>query len=480
MQDPFVPRFARSFEPASAGSLRAPHRLLVSPLAPPRDPFCEGLRDAGASLAARPTRLLRRSRSRLLMAVDPSHIWEQVEHILRRRVTEPTYDMWIAPLRAVRLEGDVLHLAAPPHLVGWLEGRFVGVLQAAAREILGGGGDVRVSANAATPATDTTPAPGPARPELTAGSTFDSFVIGAANRFAHAAALSVAELPGQTYNPLFLHGPPGTGKTHLLHAIGHYVRRYGGGLRVRLTSAEAFTNEFVGAIADPQRAAMAAFKGRYRLADVVLVDDVQYLAAKRRTEEEFLHTFNALHEAGAQLVLTSDRIPQGLGDLDARLRERFASGLVCDLGAPDPVTRVTILRARARREGLHLEDVQVLEQIAARIPSNVRELHGALIRVVAFGSLTGPADHQRADRRGPRRALPGPEAAIGGPSDRHQQPSRRSSARSSPSAATSCCRPRVTPGAAGRVSWRCTSRASTQGRPIRRSAARSPAGTRRC
>src|SRR5690606_6500972 len=202
------------------------------------------------------------------------------------------------------------------------------------------------------PAEDPDPAPAATStflPKL----TFDQFVIGDANRLAHAAALAVAELPGQAYNPLFIYGPPGNGKTHLLHAIGNYVQAYGGGLTVRYATAEAFTNEFVTAL---HRGSVEAFKARFRHVDVLLVDDVQFLVAKAKTEEEFFHTFNALHETGSQLVLTCDRMPRDLDALEDRLRERFEAGLLTDIRAPDLATRLTILRKRAHHDGVDPAD----------------------------------------------------------------------------------------------------------------------------
>ena len=193
-------------------------------------------------------------------------------------------------------------------------------------------------------------------------------------------------MPGIAYNPLFICGPPGLGKTHLLHSIANYVTAYGAGATVRYTTAEAFTNHFVGAIHGGDT---DAFKAAYRGVDVLLVDDVQFLQAKARTEEEFFHTFNALHQAGAQIVLTSDRLPRDLADMESRLRERFEAGLVTDVRAPDVSTRLTILRKRAQQDAICAPDAGALELIADRVTDNVRALEGALIRVVAFGSLTG-------------------------------------------------------------------------------------------
>ena len=235
----------------------------------------------------------------------------------------------------------------------------------------------------------------PAAQELNPRLTFDQFVIGDCNRLAHAAALAVAEMPGLAYNPLFICGPPGLGKTHLLHSIANYVAEHGGGLTARYTTVEAFTDHFVGAL---QGGGLEAFKAAYRGVDVLLVDDVQFLQSKAKTEQEFFHTFNALHQAGAQLVLTSDRLPRDMDALEDRLRERFEAGLVCDVRPPDRATRLTILRKRVAQDDVGEVDPAALELIADRVDANIRALEGALIRVVAFGSLTGrPVTAELAD-----------------------------------------------------------------------------------
>jgi chromosomal replication initiator protein len=215
--------------------------------------------------------------------------------------------------------------------------------------------------------------------------SFDQFIIGGGNQLAHAAALAVAENPGSAYNPLFIYARPGLGKTHLLHAIGNFVFAFGDGARVRYTTVEGFTNHFISALASRS---LERFKHSYRDADVLLVDDVQFLASKAKTEEEFFHTFNALYETGAQLVLTCDRLPRQLLAIEDRLRERFAAGLVTEIAPPDFATRVAILRKRAALDRVPLTDPAVLELIAARITDNVRSLEGTLIRLVAHHSLT--------------------------------------------------------------------------------------------
>jgi chromosomal replication initiator protein len=223
-----------------------------------------------------------------------------------------------------------------------------------------------------------------AGPGLNPDYTFDRFVIGAGNRLAHGAALAVAEAPAEAYNPLFIHGPPGLGKTHLLVAIANYLRVNAPALRVRYTTAESFTNEFVAAL---RTSGAEAFKRRYRDMDVLLVDDIQFLEGKQHTEEEFFHTFNALYEAGSQRVLSADRIPSELSSLASRLRDRFEWGLTVSVERPNLPTRLAVLRRLARDAGLELTDRDALLELARRIDLNVRQLHGALTRVLAHASL---------------------------------------------------------------------------------------------
>ena len=276
------------------------------------------------------------------------HAWRRIQHELRRAVGDSTWHIWLEPLTPRSLEGGVLVVEAPDPIRPWVGGRFSRVLRACTEAVLGPGVQVELVAPGEA-GRAAGPAAAPAGAVIAAGSafnprfTFDQFVIGDGNRLAHAAALAVAEMPGLAYNPLFICGPPGLGKTHLLHSIANYVRDHGGGLSVLYTTAEAFTDQFVGAL---QSGAIEAFKATYRKVDVLLVDDVQFLESKVRTEQEFFHTFNALQGAGAQLVLTSDRLPRDMAALEDRLRERFESGLVTDVRPPNVGTRLTVLRKR--------------------------------------------------------------------------------------------------------------------------------------
>ena len=321
--------------------------------------------------------------------------WRKIRAELRKVVGESTYELWLAPVEARAWDGHVLSLEVPPDIGPWISRRFHHVIRRSVHRVLGEGARVEFSPLNARPASTEEPPfpdPLPFNPRY----SFNQFVIGEGNRLAHAASLAVAELPGQAYNPLFLHAPPGLGKTHLLHAIGNYVRDFGGGAVVRYTTAEAFTNHFLTALGSRS---IGRFKKAYRDADILLIDDVQFLASKAKTEEEFFHTFNALYETGRQLVLTCDRLPHQLVAVEERLRERFEAGLVANINPPDLSTRVTILRKRAALDHIPIEDPALLELIAQRITSNVRALEGALIRVVAYHSLTGnPVDHEMTTR----------------------------------------------------------------------------------
>jgi chromosomal replication initiator protein len=284
----------------------------------------------------------------------------------------------LEPLKAVGADADTLYLEAPEGIRAWAERRYSGLISQALKAA---GTELSQVSFAAPRELAGTISPGT---DLNPSYTFDRFVIGPGNRLAHGAALAVAEAPSEAYNPLFLHGPPGLGKTHLLAAIANYLQDNAPGLSVRYTTAESFTNEFVGAL---KSTGADAFKARYRDIDVLLIDDVQFLEGKPATEEEFFHTFNALHESGSQLVLSADRIPSELSTLASRLRDRFEWGLTVPVEPPNLATRLTVLRHLVEEAGIEIADNEALNELANRIDANVRQLHGALTRVIAHASL---------------------------------------------------------------------------------------------
>ena len=309
-------------------------------------------------------------------------LWGDIQQRLRAAVPESTFKIWLEPVRAVGSQGTTLYLTAPEGIQTWVERRYSPLL----RETLNGIGSSLSEVAFAEGGTERAQGADCASPlELNPNYSFERFVIGEGNRAAHAAALAVAETPSEAYNPLFLHGPPGLGKTHLLGAIANYLRANAPGLSVRYTTAECFTNEFVGAL---RSSGAEGFKSRYRDLDVLLVDDIQFLQGKQHTEEEFFHTFNALYEGGSQLVLSADRLPSELLTLEARLRDRFEWGLTVAVEPPDLATRLTVLQRLAGEAGLGPDNGDALSELARRIDANVRRLHGALTRVIAHASLT--------------------------------------------------------------------------------------------
>jgi chromosomal replication initiator protein len=331
-------------------------------------------------------------------AVEPTaaQVWEHISRQLRETLNETTYATWFGEVGAGELTADVLTLTVPNDFTReWIEGHFLGFVRAAARDGLGR--EVRIvltvseGAPAAVEVGGAVEAGGPVvrREVVTPANpkyTFDNFVIGASNRFAHAAALAVAEAPAQAYNPLFIYGETGLGKTHLLQAIAAYVSDHARGLTTRYVTSETFTNDFINSLRDKR---IEGFKHRYRAYDVLLVDDIQFLEGKERFQEEFFHTFNSLYESGRQIVISSDRPPKEIATLEDRLRSRFEWGLITDIQPPDVETRIAILRKKVTTDEIAVTDPAVLTFIAERVTTNIRELEGALTRVVAFSSLTG-------------------------------------------------------------------------------------------
>ena len=332
--------------------------------------------------------------------LSADNLWEAISGRLREALSDGTYSKWFGDVHELELEGDTLVLTVPSEFArDWIEGHFVGLIGAAVRDISGIERplELKVANGAGAPAEDGAGADGllpmvqrlhgrPKSGGFNTKYTFDSFVIGSSNRFAHAAALAVAEAPAQAYNPLFIYGSTGLGKTHLLQAIAQYVAEHSGDLTVRYVTSEAFINDFINSLRDKR---IEGFKQRYRAYDVLLIDDVQFFEGKERFQEEFFHTFNSLHEAGSQIVLSSDRKPRDIATLEERLRSRFEWGLITDIQPPDIETRIAILRKKVKVDGIHVHDEQVLTFIAGRVSTNIRELEGALTRVVAFSSLTG-------------------------------------------------------------------------------------------
>jgi chromosomal replication initiator protein len=327
-------------------------------------------------------------------------IWEAVVERLRSSLPDSTFKLWLEPLRASGVADGTLYIKAPDGIRAWVERRYAGLIEKAIAQI---SPEIRsVSFEAVGPANEGGNAP---TVTLNPSYTFDRFVIGEGNRLAHAAALAVAEAPAEAYNPLFLHGPPGLGKTHLLAAIANYLGDSAPQLNIRYTTAESFTNEFVAAL---RASGAEAFKRLYRDLDVLLIDDVQFLEGKRHTEEEFFHTFNALYESGSQLVLSADRMPSELSTLEERLRSRFEWGLTVSVEQPNLAMRLIVLRRLVQEAGVEVADSDALTTLARRIDANVRHLHGALTRVLAHASLRArPVSSQLVEEIIPIRTGPG-------------------------------------------------------------------------
>ncbi len=341
------------------------------------------------------------------MQLSAEKLWSASQEQLRAILNAETFSLWFAPVRAVALDANAITLeVANEFCEVWLKDNYLGLLQDALAHAAGkhlqvkfkvgaGGSAPTASATAVTPVKSkaTAAAQAEAAARATANgeaafnpkNTFETFVVGSNNNFAHAAALAVAQQPGKSYNPLFVYGGVGLGKTHLLHAIGQYVHMHKKGARVAYVTSERFTNEYIDALQNSQ---LARFRKKHRSADVLLIDDVQFLSGKERIQEEFFHTFNAVKETHHQIVLSCDRAPSEIQGLEQRLVSRFEWGLVADIQPPDTEMRLAILQKKARMMGVEVSP-EVIDFLAQRIRTNIRRLEGALIRVASYASLTG-------------------------------------------------------------------------------------------
>jgi len=325
-------------------------------------------------------------------------VWQEALHYIQGRVPKQVYDTWFTPVHLDRIEDSTAHIGVPNKFFGdWLQTHYKSLLAEAVSSARGGGdvgvtfivfqkppvrsGEGQVSIQSSRP---TTQPKGRRGVQLNPKYTFKNFVVGAGNQFAHAACMAVAEQPGKAYNPLFIYGGVGLGKTHLLNAIGNHIAE-NTDLRIAYLTTEQFTNEVINSIRYDK---MMDLRKRYRHIDMLMIDDIQFLAGKERTQEEFFHTFNALYEAHKQIVLSSDRFPKDMPDIEERLRSRFEWGLIADLQPPDVETRIAILRKKSEDEGVKLPE-DVIHFLSNTMKSNIREMEGALVRLGAYASLTG-------------------------------------------------------------------------------------------
>ncbi|MBD8026692.1 chromosomal replication initiator protein DnaA [Ureibacillus sp. Re31] len=324
-------------------------------------------------------------------------LWMNVLAQVEQKISKPSFETWLKSTKLLSYKGTNVTIAAPNSFTrDWLENHYLHLIAGILSELTGKDLLIKFVVQKDQDDYDSLDLPAPViqannnddHSEMTPGMlnpkyTFDTFVIGSGNRFAHAASLAVAEAPAKAYNPFFIYGGVGLGKTHLMHAIGHYVLEHNPNAKVVYLSSEKFTNEFINSIRDNKA---VDFRNKYRNVDVLLIDDIQFLAGKESTQEEFFHTFNTLHTESKQIVISSDRPPKEIPTLEDRLRSRFEWGLITDITPPDLETRIAILRKKAKADGLDIPN-EVMHYIANQIDTNIRELEGALIRVVAYSSL---------------------------------------------------------------------------------------------
>ena len=332
------------------------------------------------------------------MDADLKKLWDQTLTIIKAEMSEVSFNTWIKSCEPISISNDTIRISVPNSFTqDILEKRYKDLVANSIKSICSKLYKIEFLIASDIKSDETSKEDTPELKKnkailisdelsttLNPKYTFDSFVIGNSNRFAHAASLAVAEAPAKAYNPLFIYGGVGLGKTHLMHAIGHYILDSNPNARVEYVSSEKFTNELINAIKDDKN---EEFRNKYRNVDVLLIDDIQFIAGKERTQEEFFHTFNALHDANKQIILSSDRPPKEIPTLEDRLRSRFEWGLIADIQVPDFETRMAILKKKADVEKLNVAN-EVMVYIATKIKSNIRELEGALIRIVAYSSLT--------------------------------------------------------------------------------------------
>ena len=322
--------------------------------------------------------------------------WEEILKTVKEEheLSDISFDTWLKPLSVYSVEGNKLYILVPSEQMGlnYITKKYTLPIKVAIAELIGIDYEIEFILQEQTrnipsfKSKDPAFSPNADRSNLNPNYTFDTFVVGKNNRFAHSASLAVAESPGEVYNPLYIYGGPGLGKTHLMQSIGHFVLKQKPDKKILYVTSEEFTNEVIDSIRNGNASAMTKLRDKYRTVDVLMIDDIQFIIGKESTQEEFFHTFNVLHSAGKQIILSSDKPPKDMETLEDRIRSRFEWGLLADVGYPDYETRMAILRRKEEMDGFKLDD-EILDYIATNIKSNVRELEGALNKLLAFSNL---------------------------------------------------------------------------------------------